>query len=57
MAEFVANYNILASTQLSPFFAIKGLYLFMSFDIVELFDINICKRILQQKALDISRNM
>lgn len=46
-----------ASTKLSPFFATKSLYPFMSFDIVELFDINTRKWILQQKALDIYGNM
>lgn len=57
MAEFVANNNVSASTQLSSIFATKGLYSYMSFDIVELFDTNTHERTLQQKALDISGNM
>ena len=55
--EFVANNNELASTKLSPFFATKSLYIYMSFDKVELFNANTCKQIFNQKALDISRNM
>ena len=57
MAEFAANNNISASTKLFLFFTIKGLYLHISFDIIEISDTNTCKQILQQKALDISRNM
>ena len=45
MAEFVANNNKLIFTQLSPFFVIKGLYPYIGFDQVKLFDIGICKRI------------
>ena len=57
MMEFVANNNISAFTKLFPFFAIKSLHSHMSFDIVELFDISICERILYQNTLNISRNM
>ena len=57
MAEFAANNNESASTKLSPFFVTKGLHPRMSFDKVELSDASTCKRILNQKALDISGNM
>ena len=46
MAEFAANNNESASTKLSPFFAIKSLHPYMSFDKAELSDTSICKRIL-----------
>ena len=55
MAEFAANNNELASIKLSPFFASRGFYLQMSFNIVELSDIIILKQINRQKALDISK--
>ena len=57
MAKFAANNNESASTKLSPFFATKGLHPCMSFDKVELSDASTRKRILNQKALDISGNM
>ena len=57
MAEFAANNNESASTKLSLFFDTTGLHVYMSFERVELLDASICKRILNQKALDISRNM
>ena len=57
MAEFAANNNESASTKLSPFFATKGLHPHMSFDKVELSHASTCKRIFNQKALDISGNM
>ena len=57
MAEFVANNNKLASTKLSYFFATKELHSQISFDRVELSDASICKRIFNQKALEIFGNM
>lgn len=57
IVEFVANNNKWASTKLFPFFASKGLYLHMSFDIIDIFDANTWKRIYKQKTLDISGNI
>lgn len=57
MVEFVANNNISACTKLSLFCATKGLHLRMSFDIVELSNTSIQKRIFQQKTLDMSGNI
>lgn len=57
MVKFAANNNKLASTKLSPFFAIKGLHPCISFDTVEISDASNCKRIVKQRALDISENM
>ena len=47
MAEFAANNNQSASTKLSSFFAIKGFYPHMSFDIVELSDTSTREQILK----------
>lgn len=57
MAEFAANNNELAFTKLILFFASKSLHLCMSFDIVDLFNANICKRIHKQKAFNIFKYM
>ena len=57
MAKFAANNNKLASTKLSPFFAIKALHPYTSFNKVELSNASTCKRIFNQKALDISRKI
>ena len=57
MAEFAANNNKSAPIKLFLFFAIKDLNLRMSFNRVELSDASICKRIFNQKALDISGNI
>ena len=45
MAEFAANNNESASTKLFPFFVSKSLHLRMSFDIIDLSDINTHKQI------------
>ena len=57
MAEFIAIHYNLASTKFSLFCAIKSLHPCISIDKIELFDASICKPILYQKALDISRNI
>lgn len=57
MAEFVTNNNNSAFTRLSPFFALKNLYLCMSFDIVDFSDTTIYKWINKKKATDISESM
>ena len=53
MVEFVANNNNSAPTRLSLFFASKGLYLRISFDIVDFSDTTTCERINKKKAIDI----
>ena len=57
MAGFVANNNESASTKLSLFLASRGLYLHMSFDIVDLLDTITRERINKNKAIDISEAM
>ena len=57
IAEFAANNNDSASTKLSPFFALRGLYPRMSFDIVDLSDTTTRKRINKKIAIDISKAM
>ena len=57
MAEFAPNNNKLVSIKVLTFFAIKDLHLYISFDKVRLFNINTCKRIFNQKTLNISENM
>lgn len=57
MAKFITNNNILIFIKLFSFFIIKGLYPYISLDIVQLFNFNICKWILKQKALDIFENI
>ena len=57
MAEFAANNNDFAFTKLSPFFALRGLHLRMSFDVVDLSDKTTRERINKKKAIDISEAM
>ena len=57
MAEFAANNNDSASIKLSSFFASRGLYLCMSFDVVDFLDTTTRKRINKKKAIDISKAM
>lgn len=57
MAEFVTNNNKLTSTKLSLFFTTKSFYLCKNFNIIDLSDINTCKRILKHKFLDIFRKI
>ena len=54
MAEFAANKNVFLLTKLSLFFALRGLYLYISFEIVDLSDITTCEQINKKKAIDIS---
>ena len=54
MAEFAANNNNFAFTRLFLFSASKSLYLYMSYDIIELSNITICKWINKKKAIHIS---
>ena len=53
MVEFAANNNNSVSTRLFPFFASKGLYPWISFDVVDLSDITICEQINKKKAINI----
>ena len=57
MAKFIANNNESASTKFSPFLTFKSLYLRRSFNIIDLFDISICKWIYKQETLNISKNI
>ena len=57
MTEFAANNNKSVSTKLFLFFVTKSLHPYKSFEKVKVFDIYNHKRIFNQKALDISRNM
>lgn len=57
MAKFATNKNELASIKLSPFFAVKGFYLHISFNIVNFSNTSICEQIFKHKTLDISRKM
>ena len=49
MTEFVANNNDFAFMRLSPFFASRGLYPRMSFDVVDLSDTTTRERINKKK--------
>ena len=57
MAEFAANNNNSAAIRLSLFFALRNLYLCMSFDIINLLDTTTCEQINKKKAIDISKSM
>ena len=57
MAEFAANNNDSASTRLSLFFASRGLYLQISFNIIDFWDITACEQINKKKTNDISESM
>lgn len=57
MAEFAANNNSFLLARFSSFFALKGLHLRISFDIFDLSNILIRKRINKKKAIDISQAM
>lgn len=57
IVEFTANNNKLVSIKLSPFFITKGLYLYLSFDLVKLSNASTCKWIIKLKALDILGNL
>ena len=57
MVEFSANNNNFLLTKLSLFFALRGLYPRMSFDIVDFLDTTICKQINKKKAINISEAM
>lgn len=54
ITEFASN-NDFISTKLSLFFASRGLYLCISFDIVDLLDITTFKQINKKKAINISK--
>lgn len=57
MIEFAANNNKSTFTKLFLFFAFKGLYSHLSFDIVNISNANTYKQIHKQKALDIFGNI
>lgn len=53
MAKFVGNNNNSISTRLFLFFALKRLYLCISFDIIDFSDFIIRKRLNKKKAINI----
>lgn len=57
IAKFAVHNYKLTSIKLFLFFTIKGLYLYISFDIIDFSNTSIHKRIFKQKALNISRNI
>ena len=57
MAEFAANNNDSASIRLSPFFSLRGLYLRMSFNVVDLFDTATRERINKKITINISESI
>lgn len=57
MAKFVANNNKSAFIKLFLFFTFQDLYFYISFDIIDFSNANICKRINKQKVLDPCKNI
>ena len=57
MAEFAANNNNFLSTRLSPFFALRALHPYISFNVVDLSDTIIREQINKKKGFDISEAM
>lgn len=57
IAEFIANNNNFAFIKLSSFFALRGLYLCISFDVIDFSNITICKEINMKKVIEISKAM
>lgn len=55
IVKFAANNNNSTFISLSPFFALKGLYLRISFDIIDFSNITIYKRINKKNAINISK--
>ena len=56
IAKFMANNNNFASNRLSLFFASRGLYLRMSFDVINLLNTITHERINKKKAIHISKS-
>ena len=57
MAKLVANNHDFLSIKLFLLFASRGLYLCISFDIINFLDIIICERINKKKTIDIFETM
>lgn len=55
MTEFATNNNISASIRLSLFFALKDLYLLISFDIINLSGITTCNQMNKKQVINISK--
>lgn len=55
--EFATNNNELTSIKLFSFFLFKGLHPHISFDIINLSNINTCKRIYKHNALNLFENI
>ena len=57
MIKFVVNNNDFVSTRLSLFFALRGLHLRISFDVISFSDTTTRKQINIKKTIDISESM
>lgn len=57
MAKFAAINNKSAFTKLSPFFTLKSLHPYISFDVVDFLDYTTRKRISKRKTIDILEAM
>ena len=57
MAKFATNNNDSSLIKLSPFFALRGLHPWMSFDVVDFLDTTTCEQINKKKTIDISKAM
>lgn len=57
MAEFAAKNNNSASIKFFSFFASTGLYLYMSFNVFDLLNTIIFKRINKKKTIDIFKTI
>lgn len=57
MVKFVANNNNSTSIKVFLFFALRGLHLCMSFDIINFLDTIACKQINQEKSINISESI
>lgn len=57
MVKFTANNNSSVFTKLFLFFVLRGLYLYISFDIIDLLDTRTQEWINKIKTIDISKSM
>lgn len=57
MVKFTANNNSSVFTKLFLFFVLRGLHLYISFDIIDLLDTRTQKWINKIKTIDISKSM
>ena len=57
MVEFITNNKNFAFIRLFLFFVLKGLHLFIRFDIVNLLNTTTKEQIYKKKAIDISKSI